>query len=206
MDLPPIYPILDAGGVVRAEDVPSALDAVLHGGARIIQLRGKTLGDRDMLELARVARVRTRAAGAKLIINDRADIALLSGADGVHLGQDDVPFESVRAWLPMSMVIGLSCHDAAQVDAAPDSVDYLGFGPVFETSSKANPDPTVGLAALKAVCEQTRLPIVAIGGITIDDVGAVLRAGASSVAMISALFGAPEVSERVRMAAQSALD
>ena len=138
-----------------------------------------------------------RAAGVPFCVNDRLDVALAVGADVVHLGQDDLPLadaQRVRAAAGRpDMLIGFSTHNPAQAAAAAAAgADYIGFGPVFGTRSKANPDPTVGLDALAEVCRAVAVPVVAIGGITLDAVPAVARAGASAAALIAAIDGAPD--------------
>jgi thiamine-phosphate pyrophosphorylase len=128
-----------------------------------------------------------------LIVNDRLDVALATGADGVHLGQDDLPLPAARALAPAGFVIGVSTHDEAQARAARDGgATYIGFGPCFPTRTKLNPDPVVGLDQLARVC-RLPLPVVAIGGIGLDTVGEVVHAGAAAAAVISAVNGAPDV-------------
>jgi thiamine-phosphate pyrophosphorylase len=186
-----LYAILDVGPRLPEERAQEVLEAMLSGGARWIQLRAKEgLSDGALLSLARRLTARTRASGARFIVNDRPDVAVLAGADGVHLGQEDVPAGAVRGWLPAGMLIGLSCHSLADVAAARSegAADYLGFGPVFPTKSKANPHPTVGVNGLReAVRRAEPLPVVAIGGIDHPRIAEVLAAGPSALAMISAL-------------------
>ncbi|MBI5502443.1 MAG: thiamine phosphate synthase [Deltaproteobacteria bacterium] len=154
-----------------------------------LQLRAKRATDRDRVGLARAVAAVARAAGIPFLVNDRADIARLAGADGVHLGQDDLPPGSVRRWLGPDRMIGLSTHDLGQVGAAAaEPVDYLGFGPVFATSTKERPSPVVGLDGLRAAVARSAHPIVAIGGIRLEDLPAVRAAGARSVALVSALL------------------
>ncbi|MFL6284963.1 MAG: thiamine phosphate synthase, partial [Pyrinomonadaceae bacterium] len=136
-----------------------------------------------------------------LIINDRADIALALGADGVHLGQDDMPPEAARSLLGGGAVVGFSTHGVEQaIAAARLPVDYIAVGPIFKTASKENPDPVVGLEGLRRVREAVgRLPLVAIGGVTRENVPSVLDAGADSVAVISALLNHEDPSEITRL-------
>jgi thiamine-phosphate pyrophosphorylase len=130
--------------------------------------------------------------GVMLIVNDRCDLVMASGAAGVHLGQEDLPPEAARKILPAAAVIGFSTHSLDQIrSAARLPVDYVGFGPVFPTRSKRNPSPLVGVAQLQAACRRSRKPVVAIGGIGLAELPRVLQAGASSVAVISALMKAP---------------
>src|SRR6185295_808452 len=134
-----------------------------------------------------------RAAGVKLIINDRVDIALALRADGVHLGQEDMPVEAARRILGDQAIIGFSTHNQEQVrEALHLPIDYLAFGPIFPTISKRNPDPVAGLTQLRQVCEMALpMPVVAIGGINRSNATEVLKAGASGVAVISAVLANP---------------
>jgi len=162
-----------------------------------LQLRAKAATARALEAAARVLLPLCRAAGVPFCVNDRLDVALVVGADVVHLGQDDLPLadaQRVRAAAGRpDMLIGFSTHNPAQAAAAAAAgADYIGFGPVFGTRSKANPDPTVGLDALAEVCRAVGVPVVAIGGITLDAVSAVARAGASAAALIAAIDGAPD--------------
>jgi thiamine-phosphate pyrophosphorylase len=186
--LPKFYPITDArlSGLSHAEQV----DRLSRGGARLIQLREKHAGARDFfLESAAALRV-ARERHALLIINDRVDIALASGADGVHLGQDDLPPEAARKLLGERAVIGFSTHTYEQALAASRlPIDYLAIGPIFPTFSKENPDPVVGLEELRRIraALPPSLPLVAIGGITLENAAETLAAGADSLALIGAL-------------------
>jgi thiamine-phosphate diphosphorylase len=141
-----------------------------------------------------------RSFGAKLVINDRADVALALGADGVHVGQDDMPPGAVRALLGEGAVVGCSTHsDEQAVAAAALPVSYVAIGPVFRTSSKENPDPSVGTEGVRRVREAVgRVPLVAIGGITLETARAALEAGADSVAVIGALLSTPDPAEITR--------
>jgi thiamine-phosphate pyrophosphorylase len=198
MLLPKLYPVTDRrlSGLSHAEQVARLAD----GGATFIQLREKHLSPREFYreaeEALRVARVR----GMKLIVNDRADIALALGADGVHLGQDDMPPEAARALLGEGAIIGFSTHNVAQAaEAARLPVDYVAIGPVFPTSSKSNPDPVVGLEGVARAREAVgHTPLVAIGGITRENARAVLEAGADAVAVIGALLTPADPAEITR--------
>ena len=162
--------------------------ALLDGGARVLQLRMKGSGAGAMLATVAALRPLCRRRDAVLIVNDRLDVALAGGADGVHLGQDDLPLSAARRLAPRGFLIGVSTHDEAQALAAVEGgADYLGFGPVFSTGTKANPDPVVGLAALAALCKRVAIPVVAIGGISLDTVGEVVAAGAAAAAIIAAI-------------------
>jgi thiamine-phosphate pyrophosphorylase len=174
--------------------------AACAGGARVVQLRAKHAPDRETLAWAREIRALTRAAGARFVVNDRFDLALAAEADAVHLGQDDLPPSALpkaaREWL----AVGRSTHDAAQARAArAEGVDYVAYGPVFGTSSKAAAGSARGLGGLaEAVAAAAPLPVVAIGGIDASKLAGVLAAGARGAAVISAVAGAadPEAAAR----------
>ena len=157
---------------------------------------------RDLLALARMLAPWCRARAVGFIVNDRLDVALAAGADGVHLGQDDLPLAAARTMTPPGFVIGVSTHDEAQAHAAVDGgADYLGFGPCFRRRASANPDPVVGMAALARVCRASSIPVVAIGGIGLDTVADVARAGAAAAAIIRAVNGAADVTAAARAVA-----
>lgn len=200
-ELPKLYPITDRrlSGLSHAEQVAR----LCEGGARLVQLREKSLSPRDFFREAEEALRVARTRGAKLVINDRADIALALGADGLHLGQDDMPPEAARALLGADAIIGFSTHSVEQaIAAARLPVDYVAVGPVFATQSKENPDPVVGLEGVARVREVVgSLPLVAIGGIDAGNAPSVLDAGADSLAVIGALLshGDPaEITRRTR--------
>ena len=197
-ELPKLYPITDRrlSGLSHAAQVAR----LCEGGARLVQLREKHLSPREFYREAEGALKVARSRGVRLVINDRADIALAVGADGVHLGQDDMPPEAARALLGEGAVIGFSTHGVEQaVAAARLPVDYIAIGPVFATQSKENPDPSVGLEGVARVREAVgRLPLVAIGGITQENARSVLDAGADSVAVISALLAPADPAEIAR--------
>ncbi|MBV9211528.1 MAG: thiamine phosphate synthase, partial [Acidobacteria bacterium] len=197
--LPKLYPITDARltGLSHASQVKH----LLAGGATLIQLREKQDSPRDFYEDAREALRLAHERGARLLINDRVDLALALQADGVHLGQDDLPVEEARKILGREAVIGYSTHNVEQaIEAARLPIDYLAVGPIYATSTKENPDPVVGLEGLSRVRRAvTHLPLVAIGGITLETAPELLRAGADSVAVIHALLASPaEIEERTR--------
>jgi thiamine-phosphate pyrophosphorylase len=198
MQLPKVYPITDRllSGLSHAEQVA----CLSEGGAGLVQLREKHLSPREFYGEAEEALKTARAWGVRLVVNDRADIALALGAHGVHLGQDDMPPEAARALLGEEAIIGFSTHNVEQALAASQlPVDYIAIGPVFATSSKDNPDPVVGLEGVRRVRDVVgRLPLVAIGGITRENARAVLEAGADSVAVISALLPLCDPSEITR--------
>ena len=196
MDLPKLYPITDVrfSGLSHAEQVAR----LSKGGATLVQLREKHLSPRDFYREAEMALRVARERGVSLIINDRADIALALQADGVHLGQDDLPPEAARELLGPNAIIGFSTHNVDQAIAATRlPVNYIAIGPIFTTSSKENPDPIVGIEGLRLVREQaSHMPLVAIGGITERNARSVLEAGADAVAVISALLREPSAVAR----------
>ena len=166
---------------------------MLAGGARLVQLRDKDASARELLDQARACVKLTREAGAKLIINDRVDVALTVGADGVHLGQDDLSVEDAREILGEDKIIGVSTHSIDQFRAALEtSASYIAVGPVYPTKTKENPAPIVGLELVREAKGLTDRPLVAIGGITAERAPEVIAAGADSVAVISALYPWPE--------------
>jgi thiamine-phosphate pyrophosphorylase len=155
----------------------------------IVQLRAKGVDDRRYLELAREAREAARAAGVLFLVNDRPDIARMVGADGVHIGQEDLPPDAVRKLLPTGAIVGLSTHTVAQLEvAATQPVDYVAVGPVFATRSKVDHDPVVGVDMIRLARKLVNKPLVAIGGITRANVREVSEAGADGVAVISELL------------------
>lgn len=187
--LPKIYPITDVGlsGIPHAEQVRR----LVSGGARLIQLREKDRGAARWIDDARDALAAARDGGAKLIINDRVDVAMVIGADGVHLGQDDLPPAEARKLLGPDKIIGYSTHSREQALAAIElPVDYIGVGPIFSTTTKAAPDPVVGTELLSTIRNAAAdAKIVAIGGIGADSLLSVLNAGADSAAMVGAIIG-----------------
>ncbi len=189
----PLYPIVDPVGAPGRSHVELA-EAVVAAGIRFFQLRVKSQPTGAYVEIARAVKVIADRAGAQLIINDRADIARLIDAAGVHLGQDDLPPERARAVLGPEKLIGWSTHNAQQLVAAARAgvADYLAFGPIFPTRSKERPDPVQGLATLAEVRRLTTLPLAAIGGITRGTIAEVLRAGADAAAMIGAIAHADD--------------
>jgi thiamine-phosphate pyrophosphorylase len=190
--LPPLglYVILDPE-VSGGRDLVTLADAVLRGGGRWIQLRDKTATAAVLTRRARLVGERVRAAGGVFIVNDRLDVALAVGADGAHLGQDDLPLAEARKAAP-GLVLGASTHGLDQALAAEAAgADYVAFGSIFPTGSKAGFVPA-SIEALRLVRSRIRAPLVAIGGITVERVGAVLDAGADGVAVISAIGLAPD--------------
>ncbi|HZO53996.1 MAG TPA: thiamine phosphate synthase [Bryobacteraceae bacterium] len=189
---PRFYPILDVVTLHRRGcTMPESAVAMIEGGSRVIQLRLKSNPTQRNLEDADKVAEQCRRHGVIWIVNDRADIALLTGA-GLHLGQDDLPAATARGLMGEMAIIGLSTHNASQMRAATlEPVDYVAIGPVFATASKDQPDPEVGLEGITQVRMLTNLPMIAIGGITRDNVESVLDAGADSVAVIGDIYPDP---------------
>lgn len=183
-----VYPITDVRltGLSHAEQVTR----LIQGGATLIQLREKDLSPREFFTQAQAALEVARAHDVRIIINDRVDIALALHADGVHLGQHDMPPDAAREILGDEALIGFSTHNPAQaISASTLPIDYLAIGPIFPTSSKNNPDPVVGLDGLREVRDAVgHLPLVAIGGITPQNIESVLKVGANCVAVIGAVL------------------
>lgn len=198
MRLPsPLYVILDRS-VAGGRQLPDLLEAVLAGGCRLVQLREKTLPLAELLPLARHLARQCREADARFIVNDRADLALACGADGLHVGQDDLPAREARALLRPGMILGVSTHDPEQARrATADGADYVAVGSIFPTTTKAG-FQLVGPDLIRRVRPEVSVPLVGIGGITPDNAAAVIGAGADGVAVISAVCAAadPEASTR----------
>lgn len=202
----PVYAIYDTqwGPEFAATDV---IGAWLHSGIRVIQFRHKGSMNNAAIETCRQLAALVAEHRGIFIVNDRADIAMLVNAAGVHLGQDDLPPGAARKLLPPPAIIGHSTHNQAQIASARiEQIDYLAVGPVFETSTKQNADPIVGLELVKYARAESTLPLVAIGGIGIANIGPVLRAGADAVAMVSGLLAGCQSPEDIQARASAALD
>lgn len=196
LKLPPIYAILDPDQL-QGRPADFVLQQLLDGGATILQLRVKSLPARDFLALARAARTQTRAADCRLIVNDRIDVALACDADGVHLGQEDLPLAAGKK-LMGTRLVGISTHDVNQAkEAEQNGADYIGFGPMFGTQTKATGFTARGVEMLKQVRVAVKIPIVAIGGINEQNVDQVWRAGADSAALISDILGAENIAAKI---------
>jgi thiamine-phosphate pyrophosphorylase len=204
--IPRLYAIIDP---VRLSTLSpfEVTKILLQAGVRLIQYRDKQASSRQLFETSAQMADRVRAAGGTFIVNDRADVALLARADGVHLGQEDLPVEWARRVLEMHdspgrqrpRLVGCSTHNLAQVkESDRTSADYIAFGPIFETRSKANAETVVGLDGLKEARKATRKPLVAIGGITLESAIAVIEAGADSVATIGDLMKGGDPGTRAR--------
>lgn len=199
LKIPRVYPITDVriSGLSHAKQVRR----LIAGGATFVQLREKYAAPRDFLDDALEAVAAAREHRVKVIINDRVDIALIAGADGVHLGQDDMPPDKAREVLGDGAIIGFSTHSPEQALRAMDMpIDYLAIGPAFPTGTKEDPDAVIGIEGIRNVRDiAVGMPLVAIGGITPETAASVLAAGCDSVAMIGAIVGKPDsITETVR--------
>ena len=191
INLPRLYAILDAGLVPDHDAQLRMARELAAGGAVLIQYRNKTGSPREILDQARDLR-QSLPAEITLILNDRPDLCMAAGFNGVHIGQDDLSPAAARQIIGNDRWLGVSTHNPEQVrDADATDADYVAIGPIFSTSSKANPDPVVGLEGIRRARELTRKPLVAIGGITRQNCRSVVGAGADCVAVISDLIANP---------------
>lgn len=189
--LPRLYAIVDSSCFSDATEALNFAATLLDAGVTLLQYRDKNSSSRAVLSFARELK-RINRNRAKLIMNDRADLALAANFGGVHLGQDDVSVASARKLLGKNKIIGFSTHNLHQLKKAETtSADYIAFGPIFETRSKLNPDPIVGLDGLRAASKLTSKPLVAIGGITRSNCRSATAVGADSVAVIADLLDSP---------------
>jgi thiamine-phosphate pyrophosphorylase len=189
----PVYLITDRRQLAAGFTLLSATEAALRGGLRAVQLREKDLTAAALLPLALELRRLTRDYGALLLINDRLDVALACEADGVHLGEHSLPTDVARALLGEHRLIGRSTHSCDEISSAARlGADFVTFGPVYATPSKAAYGPPLGLQALRAACRSTDLPVFALGGIGPANQAEVLAAGATGIALISAIFAHPD--------------
>jgi thiamine-phosphate pyrophosphorylase len=194
---PPLYVIMDA--TLSGPSVAELAESLASAGAELIQYRDKLGSSRQLYEASRALALRLEKFPVRFIVNDRPDIAAIVGAGGVHVGQDDLPVTAARAIVGADCWVGCSTHTLDQVreaDATP--ADYMAFGPIFPTTTKAAPDPTVGVEGLRRARALTRKPLVAIGGIRLEQAERVWRAGADSVALAHDVIAARDPAERVR--------
>jgi thiamine-phosphate pyrophosphorylase len=189
--LPRLYPILDVSCFPDHRNLFAAGEALVAAGCTLLQYRNKVGTSREMLSDARELRRRV-GYKVRLIMNDRADLALAAGFDGVHVGQDDLSVDAVRRVVGNDFIVGASTHNPEQLRVADRSdANYLAIGPVFATLSKKNPDPVVGLEGVRTARAITSKPLVCIGGITLENCRSVIDAGGDSVAVISSLVRQP---------------
>ena len=196
--LPRLYVILDAALITSPEGACAL--SLAEAGVRLLQYRDKRAQARQYLDSSRQLVKLLMPRGVSLIVNDRPDVAFLAGAKGVHVGQEDLDVEQARRVAGADKLIGVSTHNLEQFERAmASSADYIAVGPVYTTSTKANPDPVVGVDFLRRVRPLTDKPIVAIGGITPERAVPVIEAGADSVAVISGILRAPDPGQRARL-------
>lgn len=207
-----LYVITDEGQAHGLSHMEIARQA-LAGGADVIQLRDKAASSRRLLQAAKAIAPLASEKRALFIVNDRLDIALASGAGGVHLGQDDIPLVDASPLVPQGFVIGVTAHTVDEAIMAEEGgADYVALSPIFQTGSKGDAGPACGLDSLRRARSALRIPLIAIGGIGLDNVGSVIGAGADGVAVISAVVGQPDIrlaakrmAEAVRRAKSEAL-
>jgi thiamine-phosphate diphosphorylase len=191
--------VLTDRGLSQGRSEAEVVSAALAGGATAIQLRWKSGPLREALAAGQAVRELCRAAGALFVVNDRVDLALALDADGVHLGEHDLPVPEARRLVGERMLIGYSPPTLVEaVQAARLGADYLGIGPVFATSTKADAGEPVGLKRVHDIAGSVRIPFVGIGGITLDNAASVVEAGADGIAVISAVVGAPDIEAATR--------
>ncbi len=194
---PRLYAILDANLLTTSELVLA--ETLAGSGVELIQYRNKNAPSRDLFDISKRLSSRVAQLGARFIVNDRPDVALLADAGGVHVGQEDLRVEEARAICGNERWVGVSTHTLEQVSAADrTSADYIAFGPIFPTTTKKNPDAVVGTELLRRARQMTRKPLVAIGGITLDRAREVYGAGADSLAVVRDLICAANPGERAR--------
>ena len=194
---PPLYAIIEPTLLTISE--LALAEALAESGVELIQYRNKTASSRQIFDISNQLSKMLNSRGVRFIVNDRPDIALLTGAGGVHVGQEDLNVEEARSICGSDRWVGVSTHTLEQVAAANrTSADYIAFGPIFPTATKQNPDPVVGTELLRQVRRMTAKPLVAIGGITLERAAEVYRAGADSLAVISDLIRAANPGKRAR--------
>ncbi len=188
-----LYVITDCR-LCRGRSQEDVVEKAVRGGSTCIQLREKEVSVRKLYNMALALLEITRQRGAALIVNDRLDVALAAGADGVHLGQDDLPLPAARRIMPEGMVLGVSVDNVQQAqEAEAAGASYLGAGSVFATSTKPDAGSPIGVEAFAAICRSVRIPVVGIGGINAGNAGEVIKAGGAGVAVISAVVGAEDI-------------
>lgn len=193
-----LYCITDQASALGRSDEEVAKGLIV-GGASVLQYRAKKVSAREQLTTAIRLRALTQAKGVPFIVNDRIDLAVACGADGVHLGQDDLPISAARLMVGHDLIVGVSTHSLEQaLHAEADGADYIGFGPIYPTNTKENNVPAVGVEALAEVLRQVKIPVVAIGGIKPDRLSALAEAHAHCLAVVTALTSAKDVAAATR--------
>jgi thiamine-phosphate pyrophosphorylase len=195
--LPRLYVILDAALITVPES--ECAQKLADAGVRLLQFRNKSASSRELFESSSRLSSLLIPRGVSFFVNDRADVAFLAGATGVHVGREDLGVDEARSVIGTGKLVGVSTHNLEQFQrAAKTTADYVAIGPVFFTSTKANPDPVVGIEFIRRIRPLTDKPIVAIGGITLEHAAEVVEAGADSVAVISDILLAPDPAQRAR--------
>ena len=203
-ELPRIYPITDKR-LARKNSHLAILKELRRGGARFVEIRDKDTPPRELLRDLEKCRQYAEKYDMKLILNDRCDLVMSAGLMGVHLGQEDLPPDAARAIVGKKRIIGYSTHTLAQARASQNlPVDYIGFGPVYPTGTKTNAGRAAGLKKLAQVCRTATAPVVAIGGIGLNEIRPVLEAGAASAAVISAIMAAGNIAEQTKLFLEAA--
>ena len=203
-ELPRIYPITDKR-LARKSSNFAILKEIIRGGARFVQIRDKDTPARELLRDLEKCRQYAETHKTTLILNDRSDLVLSADLMGVHLGQDDIPPESARALIGKKRIIGYSTHTLSQArQSRVMPVDYIGFGPVYATGTKANAGSAAGLKKLAQVCRAVSTPVVAIGGIGLEEIRPVLETGAASAAVISAIMTAESIAKQTELFLETA--
>lgn len=188
-----LYVVTDAG-LSRGRSHLAVIEAAIAGGATVVQYREKTAATRQMIAEAQALRELTQRAGVPLIVNDRLDVALAIDADGVHVGQDDMPAAVARRLIGPDKLLGVSVANLAEaMQAVQDGADYLGVGPIFATPTKPDAAPPIGMDGLREICRHVPLPVVAIGGINVANAADAIAAGAQGIAVVSAVVAAEDV-------------
>jgi len=202
--LPRLYVILDAALIPSNKSEVAMAASLAEAGVRLLQYRNKTAAARQLLEKSRALAEKLAPRGVAFVVNDRPDVAVLAGAGGVHVGQDDLDVGGARQVVGTERWVGVSTHNLGQFRAAvKTSADYIAVGPIFGTTSKANPDPVVGLELLREVRALTEKPIVAIGGISLERAAEVIEAGADSVAVIAGILNAADPAAKAQQYLQA---
>ncbi len=193
-----IYPVLSGPDLSLGRSWEEVLDGVLAGGARIVQIRGKELTRRELFDVAMMARRRTEESRALLIINDHLDIAMAVDADGVHLGQDDLPIEAARRIAP-DLILGASSHTLEEAfEAQRQGASYVNIGPIFPTKTKGGLPKFLGPEAITKIAPQLSVPFTTMGGITLENVQQVLDAGAQRIAVVTAITAQQDIARAVK--------
>ena len=201
-----LYLVTDSG-LSRGRSHEEIVSCAIRGGATVVQLREKDCCTREMIDMARRLVTVCRAQGVPLIVNDRLDVALAADADGVHVGQDDMPVAIARKLLGPDKLLGVTAHTAAEaLKAIEAGADYIGASPIFATATKSDAGKPIGLEGLKNICRQCPLPVIGISGVNAANAESVIRAGATGVAVVSAIVSAEDVEKAARELARIVAD